>query len=80
MVYRNLKTWVPAVGIRLDQLIDHLSQQLLHQHATPVLVKAACRAVGYDPDEKITTMHPVRFYGISSLLNTVLDSPDFFQR
>jgi hypothetical protein len=45
-----------------------------------VLVKAACRAVGYDPDEKITKMHPVRFYGISSLLNTVLDSPDFFQR
>ncbi len=83
MVYRNLKTWVPAVGkagIRLDELVDHLSQQLLHQHATPVLVKAACRAVGYDADEKITKMHPVRFYGIASLLNTVLDSPEFFQR
>ena len=33
-----------------------------------MLVKAACRAVGYDPDEMITAMHPVRSYGIASLL------------
>ena len=80
MVYRDLRTWVPELPIRLDELIDHLSQQLLHQHATPVLMKACCRAVGYHPDEKITRRHPVRYYGIQPLLNTVLDSPDFFLR
>jgi hypothetical protein len=36
--------------------------------------------VGYDPHEMITKMHPVRFYGIASLLTTVLDSPEYFQR
>jgi len=80
MVYRNSRKWVPEYPIRLDQLIDHLSQQLLHQHATPVLVKAGCRAVGYGPSEKITRHHPVPYYGISSLLSTILDSPAFFQR
>ena len=50
------------------------------QHATLVLVQACCRAVGYDPHEEITPDHPVVFYGISSLLSTILDSPDFFQR
>jgi hypothetical protein len=80
MVYRLPRTWAPKLPIRLDQLVDHLSQQLLHQHATPVLVKACCRAVGYDPHEKITHLHPVLAWGISSLLTTLLDSPEFFQR
>ena len=80
MVYRNQKTWVPKLPMRLDELIDHLSQQLLHQHATPVLVKACCRAVGYDRDEKITRSHPVRAFGIQPLLTTILDSPEFFHR
>ncbi len=80
MVYRSPRKWAPKLPIRLDELVDHLSQQLLHQHATPVLVKACCRAVGYDGDEKITKAHPVMFWGIPSLLTTILDSPDFFQR
>jgi hypothetical protein len=80
MVYRNPRTWAPKLPIRLDQLVDHLSQQLLHQHASPVLVTACCRAVGYRPAEKITKAHPVMFWGIPSLLNTILDSPDFFHR
>jgi hypothetical protein len=71
---------VPKLPMRLDELIDHLSQQLLHQHASPVLVKACCRAVGYDRDEKITRTHPVRAFGIQPLLTTILDSPDFFLR
>jgi hypothetical protein len=80
MVYRNPRKWAPRLPIRLDELVDHLSQQLLHQHATPVLVKACCKAVGYHPDEKITKAHPVTFWGIPSLLTTVLDSPDYFLR
>jgi uncharacterized protein (DUF1800 family) len=80
VVYRSLKSWVPQKTLRLDELVDHLSQQLLHQHATPVLVKAACTAVGYDADEAIDRRHPVRLYGISTLLTTILDSPEFFQR
>jgi hypothetical protein len=45
-----------------------------------VLVKACCRAVGYDRNEKITRIHPVTAWGIPSLLTTILDSPDFFLR
>jgi uncharacterized protein (DUF1800 family) len=80
VVYRSLKSWVPQKTLRLDELIDHLAQQLLHQHATPVLVKAGCKAVGYDADEAIDRRHPVRSYGVSTLLTTILDSPEFFQR
>jgi hypothetical protein len=80
MVYAKPAKWVPKLPLRLDQLVDHLSQQLLHQHATPVLVKACTKAVGYRGDEKITRRHPVLSYGIPSLLSTILDSPDFFQR
>jgi hypothetical protein len=80
MVYRKPAKWIPQMPMRLDELIDHLSQQLLHQHASPVLVKACCRAVGYDRDEKITRTHPLTAWGIPSLLTTILDSPDFFLR
>jgi hypothetical protein len=80
MVYRNARSWVPQLPIRLDQLIDHLSQQLLHRHASTVLVKAGCKAVGYPMDEKLTKYHPVVNAGIPSLLMTILDSPDFFHR
>jgi hypothetical protein len=80
MVYRKPARWLPKLPLRLDQLVDHLSQQLLHQHATPVLVKACCKAVGYRGDEKITARHPVTTWGIPSLLSTILDSPDFFER
>jgi hypothetical protein len=80
MVYRSPRRWAPKLPIRLDQLVDHLSQQLLHQHASSVLVKACCRAVGYDMDAKITRAHPVMAWGIPSLLTTILDSPDFFHR
>ena len=80
MVYRNARKWLPKLPIRLDQLIDHLSQQLLHQHASKVLVKAGCKAVGYPMDEKITKGHPIVHAGIPSLLTTILDSPDFFHR
>jgi hypothetical protein len=45
-----------------------------------VLVKAGCKAVGYAADEPIDRRHPVRSYGVSTLLTTILDSPEFFQR
>jgi hypothetical protein len=80
MVYRNPRKWAPKLPVRLDQLVDHLSQQLLHRHATPVLVKACSAAVGYDADEKITKWHPVVFGGMPTLLTTILDSPEFFHR
>jgi uncharacterized protein (DUF1800 family) len=80
MVYRPTGTWLPKLPVRLDELIDFLSQQVLHQHATPVLVKAGCRAVGYQANEKITRVHPVMQWGIQSLLSTLLDSPENFVR
>ncbi len=80
MVYRNPRQWVPKLPIRLDQLIDHLSRQLLHQRATPALVKAGCRAVGLPPKERITRHHQLLGWGIPALLTTVLDSPEFFHR
>lgn len=80
MVYRKPKQWLPKLPIRLDQLVDHLSRQLLHQRATPALVKACSRAVGYPPNERITARHKLLGYGIPSLLTTILDSPDFFHR
>ncbi len=80
MIYRSPKKWVPKLPLRLDQLVDHLSQQLLHQHASARLVKACCKAVGYPMDAKITRNHPVVRAGLPVLLSTVLDSPDHFHR
>ena len=80
MVYRKPRKWVPELPIRLDQLIDHLSQQMTGRHAPKLLVEAGCKAVGYPMDTKITRTHPIVMYGIPSLLSIILDSPDFFRR
>jgi Protein of unknown function (DUF1800) len=80
MVYRKPRKWVPELPIRLDQLIDHLSQQILHRHASRRMVEAGCKAVGYPMDTKITGTHPIVMYAIPSLLTIILDSPDFFRR
>jgi hypothetical protein len=80
MVSRAPQTWLPPLPVRLDQLVDHLSQQLLHQHASIYLVRTCCQAVGYDMDQEITTTHPVATSGIPVLLGTILDSSDFLLR
>jgi Protein of unknown function (DUF1800) len=78
--YRAAKAWVPKSGMRFDQLVDHLSRELLHQPSTSVLLKACCEATNLRPGEKITHDHPLVRWSMARLLTTLLDSPEFFSR
>ena len=42
--YRKPEAWAPRLPIRFDQLVDHISQGILHRKATPTLVRACCEA------------------------------------
>ena len=67
--------------IRFDYLVDHLSQQILHQRSTAALLEACCKAVGAAPRENGSPRkHAVMQWDIPRLLTTFLDSPDFYLR
>jgi hypothetical protein len=78
--YRPAKAWVPRSGMRFDELVDHLSREVLHQPSTSVLLKACCEATDLRPAERITHDHPLVRWSMARLLTTVLDSPEFFVR
>lgn len=78
--YRPPASWVPKSGMRLDELVDHLSRELLHQPSTPALLKACCEATNLRPSEEITHDHALVRWSMARLLTTFLDSPDFFAR
>lgn len=78
--YRSAESWVPRFPIRFDELVDHLSQVLLHRRSTSVLLQACCEAVDVKPHERITRDHGVVRWNMVRLLSTFLDSPAFLTR
>jgi Protein of unknown function (DUF1800) len=79
-VYHPAAWWVPRFPIRFDQLVDHLSQVILHRRSTAQLLKACCQAVGIRPRERITRDHGLVQWNMGRLLTTLLDSPAFLTR
>jgi Protein of unknown function (DUF1800) len=80
ITYRSKRKWAPEVPIRFDKLVDHLSQQILHQRSTSALLEACCIAADTRPGEKITSKHPVLDWASPRLLTVFLDCPDFYLR
>lgn len=78
--YRTAEQWVPRFPIRFEQLVDHLSRQLLHRPASAQLLRACCEAVDVQPRDKITREHGVVKWNMHRLLSTFLDSPAFLTR
>ncbi len=78
--YRPRRAWLPRLPSRFDQVVDHLSRQLLHQRATPALVRACAEAADVGVREAITPRHRLVQYGVQKVIVTMLDSPDFFLR
>ena len=42
-------SWLPSTSVRFDDLVDHVSQIVLHRRATSRLVRACCQATGVKP-------------------------------
>ena len=78
--YREPEQWVPRFPIRFDELVDHLSQVLLHRRSTSTLLRACCEAVDLQPRERVTRDHALVQWSMFRLLGTVLDSPAFLTR
>jgi hypothetical protein len=80
ITYRSRKKWAPELPIRFDKLVDHLSQQILHQRSTAALLEACCIAADTRPGEKITAQHPVLDWASPRLLTVFFDCPAFYLR
>ena len=78
--HREPRERVPRWGLRFDELVDHLCQELLHERSTSQLLKACCEAVDCRPGERIDKEHAVVQWQMPRLLTTLLDSPSFFTR
>jgi hypothetical protein len=74
------KDWLPKVRVKFEDLVDHLSRELLHTRASGRLVKACCQATGLRPHEVIDPEHELVQWGMGRLLTTFLDSPEFMSR
>ncbi len=80
ITYRTPQEWMPQRRLRFDQLVDHLSQQILHRRSTARLLEACCQAVDVRPREVITRDHELMRWRFGRLLSTFLDSPTFLTR
>ncbi|MEI5675116.1 MULTISPECIES: DUF1800 domain-containing protein [unclassified Nocardioides] len=80
IAYRKPRQWLPRRSIRFDQLVDHLSQQLLGRHSTKRLLAACCQAVDVRPHERITADHGLVKWSFPRLLVTFLDTPTHLTR
>ena len=72
--------WMPGPAVRFDELVDHLSQQILHRHSDARLLKACRKAVDVEPKTYITEEHELIEWKFGRLLATVLDSPAHYSR
>ena len=80
MTHRSARSWVPKKGARFDDLVDHLSMQLLGRKATKRLLVACIRATGVKKKERITKKHALVEWNMPLLLATVLDTPEHLTR
>lgn len=78
--YRKPEQWLPGRHPRFDELVDHLSRQILHRPASKRLVKACSVAVDVKPYEAVDKDHDLVEYRFPRLLVTLLDSPDHLHR
>lgn len=70
--------WIPGgkKGIRFEDLVDDLAQDLLHRRANRHLLRTARLATGCRPGEHITRDHELAKWAFYRLLAALLDSPD----
>jgi uncharacterized protein (DUF1800 family) len=78
--YKAPMKWMPAPAVRFDELVDHLSQQLLHRHSDGRLLKACSKAVDVRPKDYIIEDHELIEWKFGRLLATILDSPAHYSR
>ena len=73
--------WLPGRQSAFDELVDHLSQQLLHRHSDARLLKACCKAVGREAEgPRSIEDHDLIEWKFGRLLATLLDSPAHLSR
>jgi len=78
--YRRPGQWLPGDRVRFQDLVDHVSREVLHRRATDRLLKACCEVTGCKPREWIDREHGLIQWGTPRFLTTFLDSPDFLAR
>lgn len=78
--YRRPRSFLPASGIRYDELVDHLSRVVLGRRSTDRLLQAACEGCDVDPAETITRRHEVMRWKFPRLMAVLLDSPEHMTR
>ena len=78
--YRTPKEWMPRLPARFDEVLDHVSRQILARPASDNLLHAACTATEIKRYERITHDHPLLIWKMPRLLHTVLDTPTHMTR
>jgi len=79
--YRTPQQWLPAKRVRFDDLVDHMSRELLGRKADKRLVRACAKACKITrPSERIHRRHALVKWHFGRLTSTILDTPEHFTR
>ena len=73
--YRSRESWLPGTSFTLEQLVQHLSVEVLSQTAPASLVTACVQVTGYAAETVLTASHPLARWMLPWVLATLLDSP-----
>lgn len=78
--YRSATSWLPAKKVRFDELVDHLSIELLSRPASKRLTEACCESLGVKPSTRFKKDDANVEWQMPMLLTTILDSPTHMTR
>lgn len=78
--HRTTQSWLPALPARFDEVVNHLSWQLLARPASADLLSAACTRLNTPAGQRIGSLADFPTYKMTRLLGTLLDSPQHMTR
>lgn len=80
VAYRPRTAWLPKLPARFDEVVDHMSRQLLARPASKRMQQAASTYTGLSPRTRIAKPDDLSPFRLTKVLSTLLDTPAHMSR
>jgi len=80
VTYRNIAAWLPPLPATLQEIVDHVSGQLLARRPTARMSKAVAQRLGVQLTDNFRTFDELRDYRARRMLACLLDTPQHMSR
>ncbi len=80
VTYRNIAAWLPPLPATLQEIVDHVSGQLLARRPSARMSKAVSERLGVPLTQRFRTFDELRDYRARRMLACLLDTPQHMSR